>query len=293
MRESLIKINSKRLSKAIEKATGSKLKAILTGMFTTVLIQSSSGVTAIVVAFMSANLLSFSQGVMIMIGANIGTTATAFIISLNIENYYLLLIVVGFIFNIIKNRKANIIGNATIGLGFIFLGLNLMNQAFTVYANSTWFLRATFWIANSSILGVLGGAGLSALIQSSSATIGIVQNLYMINAISLPAAISIMLGANIGTTIASLIVSVSATKPAKQAIHVNIIFNVLGGVIFLIFLIPFSKFLIFLEKYKFIIPNKRITIAYSHFIFNIISALIFCFMFFKTYQKHQEKEFDT
>lgn len=293
MRDSLISISSKRLKKAIEKATGSKLKAILTGILTTVLIQSSSGVTAIVVVFMSANLLSFSQGVMIMIGANIGTTATAFIFSLNIENYYLLLIILGFILNIIKNRKTNIIGNASIGLGILFLGLNLMEQAFTVFANSTWFLRATFWIASSSILGVLGGAFLSALIQSSSATIGIVQNLYMINAISLPAAISIMLGANIGTTIASLIVSVSATKPAKQAIYVNIVFNAIGGIIFLIFLMPFSSFLIFLEKYKFIIPNKKITIAYSHFIFNLISALIFCFMFFKAYQKHQEKEFDT
>jgi len=278
MRESLIQISNTKLRKVLEKATGSKIKALITGILTTSVIQSSSGVTAIVVALISSDLLSFSQGIMIMIGANIGTTVTAFIFTLNIENYSLLIVFIGCLFYYFKDKKIKIIGDIITGFGILFFGIYIMNQGFDVISKSKSFINITIWMSNNSILGILGGTFLSGMIQSSSATIGIIQNLYSIGAISLKSAISIMLGANIGTTVASLIVSISASPAAKQAVYVNIIFNVIGGIIILIFITPFTNFFSYLESIKNIIPNKKITIAYSHLFYNIISTIFFYFI---------------
>lgn len=276
MRESLIKINSKRLKTLIEKATQSKIKAIFTGFIASSMIQSSSGVTAIVIALISANLMSFSQGIMIMIGANVGTTTTAFIFTLDIERYSLLIIFIGFFLTYFNNKKIKITGNTIIGFGILFFGIFLMNQAFTYFSNSNEFLYITMMISKNGFTGVVGGTIVSALIQSSSATINIVQNLYALKAIELKSAISIMLGANVGTTIASLIPAIGSSKDAKQTVYINILFNIIGAVFFLIILIPFSNLMLYMEK-AFFISNPKITVAYSHFIFNIISTVIIYF----------------
>ena len=289
MRESLSKVNNDKLKNVIQKATGSKFKALLTGILTTALIQSSSGVTAIVVAFMSADIIGFTQGVMIMIGANIGTTLTAFIFSLNIESYSLAIIAVAYLLNIFKSFKIKQIANALLGLGILFQGITFMNEAFVLIADSPLFFLITVIISKNSVLGFIGGAILSALIQSSSATIGLVQNLYYLDIISLRSAVPIMLGANAGTTIASLIVAIGATRIAKKAINVNILFNVIGGVIFLIFMNPFIDLLEYLESIPNIIANRKITIAYSHLIYNIISTIIFFFLYNYLFKKSYEK----
>jgi len=285
MRESLVKINNDKLKSIIEKATGSKIKALITGILTTALIQSSSGVTAIVIAFMSANVIGFTQGVMIMIGANIGTTLTAFIFSLNIEAYSLVIIAIAYLLNVFKSIKIKYFASALLGLGILFQGITFMNEAFTLIADSPIFFFLIMFISRNSILGFIGGAVLSALIQSSSATIGLVQNLYFLNIISLKGAVSIMLGANAGTTIASLIVAIGATPIAKKAINVNILFNMIGGIIFLIFMNPFIALLLNLEQNHNIIPNRKITIAYSHLIYNIVSAIVFFFLYNYIFKK--------
>lgn len=279
MRDSLKTINNEKIIHIIQKATGSKLKAVIIGIFSTALIQSSSGITAIVVAFMSANILGFTQGVMIMIGANIGTTLTAFLFSLNIESYSLIIIAFAYLINLFKNKKIKCLANSLLGLGILFHGISLMNEAFLLIANSPAFFFIIMIISKNRILGFIGGAILSALIQSSSATIGLVQNIYYLNIISLSSAIAIMLGANAGTTIASLIVAIGATESSKKAIMVNIIFNVVGGVFFLIILAPFVSLLLFIENLPNLVINKKLTIAYSHLIYNIASSIIFLFLY--------------
>ncbi len=278
MRDSLIRANNEKLKRILEKATGNKAIALITGIFTTFLIQSSSGVTAIVVALMSANLLSLSQGLMVMIGANIGTTTTAFVFTLSIEKYSLFFVIAGYILFLFKNRKLSNIGSIIIGFGILFLGIDIMNDGLNMVLDHPLFLQMMYLLSGNSLSGTLGGIIISALIQSSSVTIGLAQSLYAFSSISLPVAISMMLGANVGTTIASLIVVVSATKEAKIAVYVNIIFNLVGALVFLIFLNPFSAFLFYLESF---IKNKKMVIAYSHLIFNIISSIIFYFIFNK------------
>jgi phosphate:Na+ symporter len=227
---------------------------------------------------MSANLLSLSQGLMVMIGANIGTTTTAFVFTLSIEKYSLFFVIAGYILFLFKNRKLSNIGSIIIGFGILFLGIDIMNDGLNMVLDHPLFLQMMYLLSGNSLSGTLGGIIISALIQSSSVTIGLAQSLYAFSSISLPVAISMMLGANVGTTIASLIVVVSATKEAKIAVYVNIIFNLVGALVFLIFLNPFSAFLFYLESF---IKNKKMVIAYSHLIFNIISSIIFYFIFNK------------
>jgi phosphate:Na+ symporter len=133
-------------------------------------------------------------------------------------------------------------------------------------------------LSENTLNSFLGGAVISALLQSSSVTIGLSQNLYALGSIHLKAAISIMLGANIGTTVASLIVAVSSTKEAKAALYVNVLFNLIGGIVFLTILSPFTDLILFLEKFT---VNKKLSVAYSHLVFNILSALIFYFIYDK------------
>lgn len=276
MRNSLIQLNNEKLKRLLRKATGSKIRALITGILATTLIQSSSGVTAIVVALICADLLSLSQGLMVMIGANIGTTTTAFIFTLQIEKYSLLFVILGYILLVFKNKRTQNFGSMTIGFGLLFLGIDIMNQGLKFISDSVYFLNLMVMLSNNPINSFLGGTIISALIQSSSVTIGLSQSLYALDAIPLKSAISIMLGANIGTTIASLIVAVSSTKEAKAALYVNVLFNLIGGVVFMILLTPFSQLFQYLEN---ITGNKKLTIAYSHLIFNILSTVIFYFIF--------------
>lgn len=291
MRESLSKINKEKLKKIIEKTSGNNIKAVMTGIFSTALIQSSSGITALVVAFMANNLLTFSQGVMIMLGSNIGTTLTAFIFSLNIENYALLIIFVAYILNTFKREKIKLFASALMGFGLLFQGIYFMNEAFDKLAKTETFILITLYISKNILLAFFGGLVLAALIQSSSATISLVQNLYFLNLISLDSAVSIMLGANAGTTIASLIVALNADPLSIKAINVNIFFNVGGGILFLIILKPFVNFLKFLETNSFLITNKKIVIAYSHLIYNLVTAIIFYLIYeYITMKKKKPKK---
>lgn len=290
MRESLSKISNDKLRKIITKATNSNFKALLTGIITTILIQSSSGVTAITVAFICAGLLSFTQGVMILVGANIGTTFTAFIFTLNLENYALVIIAISYFFQIFKNNKIKLIAKSFIGLGILFQGLAFMNEAIDNFSKSQDFVNIVLFISKNNLLSIFGGTLISALIQSSSATIALTQTLYASNLINLKSSIAIMLGANIGTTIASLITSIGSTQIAKKTLHINILFNLIGGVVFLILITPFANFLVYLEQFEAIIANKKITIAYSHMLYNIISSIIFYFIYSYILRKRFENK---
>jgi phosphate:Na+ symporter len=288
MRESLIRANNQKLRQLLQKATGSKFRALLTGILTTFLIQSSSGVTAIVVAFMGANILSLSQGLMVIIGSNIGTTTTAFIFTLHIEKYSLLFVIIGYALVLFKRRKIQNIGSILIGFGLLFLGIDIMNNGFESIIETSLFSNLIYLLSNNRLASLIGGTVISAAIQSSSVTIGLAQTLYALNSITLKAAVSIMLGANIGTTVASLIAAVSATKEAKAGVYINILFNLVGALIFLMLLDPFCALFAYLERF---IEDKKMTIAYAHLVFNIISTLVFYFIFDQIVQRTSQRLF--
>jgi len=275
MRSALIKLNNEKLKGILSKATGSKFRALITGILATVLVQSSSGVTAISVALICADLLTLSQGLMIMIGANIGTTATAFIFTLQIEKFSLVFVILGYILLLSRKERISTIGTMIVGFGILFLGIDIMNAGLSFISESRYFLNMMLLLSENALNSFLGGALISALLQSSSVTIGLSQNLYAIGAIGLKPAVGIMLGANVGTAVASLVVAVSSTKEAKAALYVNVLFNLVGGGIFLIVISPFSKLIALLEGF---IPNKKLSIAYSHLIFNVLTAFLFFFI---------------
>lgn len=275
MREALLKINGARIKKFIIAAAGNKFKALITGIVITALIQSSSGVTAFVIALISSGLMTLPQGIMVMIGANIGTTTTAFIFTLQIENYCFIIIFIGFILGYFRNINVARVGNIIVGFGFLFLGIYIMNFFYEMLAENKEILNYFILFSDNRFSAFTIGALVSALIQSSSGTINFVQNLYAINALSLTGAIGIMLGANLGTTVASLIYTVSSTKEVKTAININIIFNLIGGIIFLIILHPFCSLLQYIRLHTLLITNDKIMIAYSHLFYNVATTIIF------------------
>jgi len=292
MRDALIKISGQKLKHFISIAVGSKFKALLTGIVITTLIQSSSGVSAIVIALISANLITMTQGVMVMIGANIGTTTTAFLFTLQIENYSFIIIFIGYIFSCFKKPLINNIGSSITGFGLLFLGIYIMNFFYSHLSSSPSIINYFIYFSNNRFTSFLTGTLVSALIQSSSGTINLIQNLFFINIIDLKTAVSFMLGANLGTTLASLLFSVSSTRVAKNAVYINILFNLFGGIIFIIILIPFCNFLLFFQNHSSFIINNKILIAFSHLFYNVVSSIIFYFIYDLFFLKSKET-FDT
>lgn len=275
MRASLLELSKGKLKQWIQRSTKTNFLALITGIFSTILIQSSSGITAITVALTSAGYFPLSKAIAIMLGANIGTTFTAFLFTIKIEEYALLIIVLGSFLYFFEKIKS--ISSAIIGFGLLFFGLFLMNVSFDEISHSTQFLEQIQTITSNQYKGLFGGTIMTALIQSSSAVIAIVQNLYANNTIPLFIGISIMLGANIGTTIPSLIMAIGASKEAKISVYINIVVNMIGAIIFMIFLIPLSKLILYLEHTFFLHTTKAISIAISHTIFNILSSFIVFF----------------
>lgn len=274
MRQALVNVNGERIRKFVAKTAGNKFKALITGIVITTFIQSSSGVTAIVVALVSSGIMTMYQGIMVMIGANIGTTTTAFLFAFQLEKYSLLIVFSGFLLNYFKNIKLNRIGDVLTGLGLLLLGINIMNSFYARLAESE-IIHYILRFSRSRLAGFSIGTIISALLQSSSGTINIVQNLYAIGAVSLPTAVSLMLGANLGTTVASLIAAVSASREAKTSVNVNIAFNLIGGIVFIVLLTPFCSLLMCLKTNTALIPNDKIMIAYAHMIYNILATVVF------------------
>lgn len=275
---SLKSIAGEKLKLIIEKTTNSPIKGIFVGLIITVLIQSSSGTTAIIVGLVSAGLMTLPQAICVIMGANIGTTITTVIIGLPISDYFIIFIGIGAIlYFFFSKMKIKDIGSALFGFGILFLGLSLMsgslNSIFILYKDETTSLFAKF--SSIPILGVFVGAIFTALIQSSAASIGIIQTLYSQDIIKLQGALAILIGANIGTTITSLISCVGTSVDAKRTSFVHILFNIIGGIIFMILLYPYTLLISNLESILNI--NKELTIALSHIIFNLVSTFILFF----------------
>ena len=262
-----------RLRYYIDKYTSNPFFGILVGIGMTALIQSSSGVTVITVGLVSAGLLTLRQAIGIVMGANIGTTVTSFIIGFKLGDYALPMLFLGAVcLFFTKNRTINTIGRIVFGVGGIFFALNLMSGAMEPLKDLQVFKDYMVELSKNPILGVLVGTGLTLLIQASSATIGILQNLYASHLIDLQGALPVLFGDNIGTTITAIIASLGANIAAKRVAAAHVAFNVIGTVICIIFLVPFTGLIQWFESFLNLAPEM--TIAFAHGTFNITNTII-------------------
>lgn len=288
MSESLKKLAGNKLKTLVAKATGTVFKGILTGTVVTFLIQSSSATTVIVVGLITAGLMTFKQSIGVMMGANIGTTVTAFLIGLNISQYSFLILAFGAILLLFfQGKKIKETGNLIFGFAVIFIGLELMSLGLEPLAEKPWFEATMISLSKYPLLGVLVGTGLTALIQSSSASIGVLQQIFSTGAISLQAALPILLGCNIGTTITALLTAISGSREAKQSALFHVFFNLLGTIIFLILLKPYTGLFSWAET-RFLGASNKMTIAFAHIFFNAVTTLLILFVY-KQIQKLIEK----
>ncbi len=277
MSDSLKKLAGSKMKMILEKTTNTPLKGIFVGILITGIIQSSSATSALVVGLVRAGLMTFPQAVGVIFGANIGTTITSVLIGLNIGHYAMPIMFVGsaMIFFVHK-RKVQELGKTILGFGMLFFGLETMGGALKQLVQLPAFENMLLSVADHPILGVLVGVGTTAVIQSSSATIGILQQLYSTGGIPLIGAIAIVLGDNIGTTVTSVMASVGGTSAAKRTAGVHVLFNTIGTVIFFLLLKPYTQLIGFLAETLFgadYLTNK-LTISLSHVIFNVVNVFV-------------------
>jgi phosphate:Na+ symporter len=282
MSDGLKMIASDRIRTILSHLTKHRFIALLIGLGVTALIQSSSATTVLTVGFVNAGLLNIKQAVSVILGTNIGTTFTAWLIALigkfQISTYALPAIGIGFYLRTFSSKKRFLeIGEIILGLGMLFLGLDLMKDAFAPIKDSQIIIDMFTNFSTNPILGVAVGTIFTMLLQSSSATIAIVQLLAFQGVISFDAAIPLILGDNIGTTITAWLASIGTSLNARRAARAHTIFNVLGVIIILplVWIGLYGKFIEFIFPGEISSTNIMVHIAVAHSAFNIINALIF------------------
>ena len=258
-----------RLKSFFDKAITNPLKGALVGTIVTAIIQSSSATTVMVVGFVNAGLMSLYQAVGVIMGANIGTTITGQLITFKIDDYIPLFIIIGAaLILFMKQEKRKEIGKIVFGFGLLFMGLSHMKDAMSPIAQTTFFQDLLLTLEGNMFLGILVGAAMTAVVQSSSASTAILLSLAATGAISLQVAIPILFGNNIGTCVTALLSSLNANKVAKKAAFIHLSFNLIGTLIFL----PLINILSQVVMYMGGDIDKQI--ANAHTIFNIVNAII-------------------
>ena len=234
-----------RLRKILEFLTSKPIVAVLTGAVATMLVQSSSATTVMVVGFVNAGLMTLKQAVGTILGANIGTTITAQIVSFKVSSLVYPALTIGGLLSMLNSRRLyRYIGQAILGFGILFLGMNVMSQSMEPLRQNQFFIDLMVSFGRTPMLGVLIGALFTAIIQSSSATTGIVIAMTMQGILSLPAALAITLGSNIGTCVTALLASIGTGLSARRAAVAHLLFNVAGVIIALFFFQPFTNLIL-------------------------------------------------
>ncbi len=282
MTESLKTIAGGGMKRLLARLTANRFTGALAGIIITAVIQSSSVTTVLVVGFISAGLLNLSQSIAVILGANVGTTITAQIIAFKITKYALGLIAVGFMTELTaKTERVKHLGIALMGLGLIFYGMELMSQATSPLRSYRPFIELMQNMKNP-ILGILAGSLFTALIQSSSATTGVVIVLAGEGFISLDAGIALILGSNIGTCVTAMLAAYGSPREAAKAAVVHLIFNVVGALIWLPFIPQFADLVTALSPASpELAGSARLAaetprqIANAHTIFNLTNMVIF------------------
>ncbi|XKE96167.1 Na/Pi cotransporter family protein [Metaplanococcus flavidus] len=275
----------KYMGDALQKAAGDKLRdildrfttnpfmGVLVGIIVTILIQSSSGTTVIVVGLVSAGFMTLRQAIGVIMGANIGTTVTAFIIGLDVGAYSLPIMAVGaFLIFFFKKNKVQNIGQVIFGFGGLFFGMETMSGAMKPLRELPAFIDMTVNLSEMPILGVAVGTIFTLIVQSSSGTVAILQGLYAEGLVDLKAALPVLFGDNIGTTITAVLAALGTSVAARRAAAVHVLFNVIGSVIFLILLAPFTAYVAWLGSTLGLEPKMEI--AFAHGTFNIANTII-------------------
>ena len=271
MGESLEKVAGSKMKKIIELLTKNIFMGVLLGAVVTSVIQSSSATTVMVVGFVNAGLMGLPQAVGVIMGANIGTTVTAQIVSFDLTGMAPLALGIGILLYLFAgNEKYKQVGEVFIGFGLLFTGMESMKLAVSPLAEYKGFTDLLSTFGRYPILGLLLGFGITAIIQSSSAAMGMLVVLASQGLVPLSSALPILYGQNIGTCVTSLISSIGANKNAKRAAMIHLIFNILGTIIFLILLNGIVvKFVVSLDP-----GNVARQIANVHTIFNIVSTIL-------------------
>ncbi|WP_339146904.1 MULTISPECIES: Na/Pi cotransporter family protein [unclassified Sutcliffiella] len=273
MGDGLQKSAGDKLRDILDRFTTNPFMGVLAGILVTILIQSSSGTTALTVGLVSAGFMSLRQAIGVIMGANVGTTVTAFIIGIKIDEYALPIIALGAVLLFFfKNQKIQYFGQIVFGFGALFYGLKTMGDGLKPLREVQAFIDLTVSMSDNPILGVVVGTVFTVLVQSSSATIGILQELYGQGAINLDAALPVLFGDNIGTTITAVLAAIGASVAARRAALSHVIFNLVGTTIVLLLLIPFEQFVLFLQSSLNL--NPHMTIAFAHGSFNIANVII-------------------
>lgn len=282
MTDALKSVAGHGLQTMLARMTTNRFKAVLAGAGITAIIQSSSVTTVLVVGFISAGLMNLTQGIGIILGADIGTTITAQIIAFKITHYALVLVAIGFaMLFTIKVEKVKLYGTMIMGLGLVFFGMDLMSSATTPLRTYTPFIDQMQNMANP-ISGILLGTLFTALIQSSSAAIGVIIVLASQGFISLDAGIALTFGANIGTCVTAILASFGKPKEAVRAGLVHVLFKVIGVGIWFFFIPQFADIVRILspqvtnlEGINKLAAETPRQIANAHTLFNVINTLLF------------------
>lgn len=284
MGSGLERVSGGHLEKILEKLSGNTIKGVLLGTGVTAIIQSSAATTVMVVGFVNSGIMKLNQAIGIIMGANIGTTATAWILSLtglkgdNIavrllkpESFSNVIAVIGILlFLFFTSGKKKDVGSICLGFAILMFGMSSMIKAVSPLADVPAF-QNLFLMFTNPILGVLVGAIVTAIVQSSSATVGILQAISATGALKFGAALPIIMGQNIGTCVTALISSIGANKNAKRAAMVHLYFNLIGTVLFLIVFYTLNAIM------HFTFIDSTVTtfnVAIIHTIFNVLTTLV-------------------
>ena len=282
------------MSEGLQKAAGEQMKhilgiltknvffGVLAGALTTMVLQSSSATTVMVIGFVSAGLMTLPQAISVILGANIGTTMTAQLIAFKLTDYIWPILFFGFLLNFVsKKERTKNIGLTIFAFGLLFVGIETMGSLMKPLANSPGFVSLIEKVAHVPVLGMLTGAMMTVVIQSSSATIAVLQNFASTpgpdgvqSIIGLVGAVPVMLGDNIGTTITALLACIGQSRNAKRTAIAHSIFNVVGSLIFLSLLAPFTKFVMMISPKGEELQIISRQVANAHTSFNIINTVI-------------------
>ena len=288
MSDGLKKVAGQKIRKLLESLTRQPVVAVLVGALTTCLIQSSSATTVMTVGFVNAGLLTLRQALCVVLGANIGTTFTAWLVSglgvFKITAYALPAVAIGFLVQTLaKTQQRRSIGQVILGFGLLFVGIAFMKDAFAPLRDSVRVQEALIWLGQNPILAVLAGAVLTMLLQSSSATIAMIQMLAFNGAfgtdwnVALAVVIPFILGDNIGTTITAEIAALQTSRNAKRVARGHTIFNVLG----VCYILPLAWFGIFIKIVLWATPTElsqttiMLHMAVAHSLFNVFNTMLF------------------
>lgn len=268
MSSSLDTLATSKLKDILYTLTSNKYLGVLIGTAITAIIHSSSATTVILIGLLNSHLITLNQATWIILGANIGTTVTGLMIALDLGQSAIYFCGVGLILMLFKN-KLTYLGRVAMALGLIFLAMDSMSVALNPLQNSPYFIEL-FAKLNNPLTAIIAGTIFTAVIQSSTASVGVLQTVYKKGLISFTMATNIIYGQNIGTCITALLASINGDRSAKRLTVVHILINVIGTIVFVIisYFIPFIDFIASLT------PNYMMQIAYMHIFFNIVSTII-------------------